>query len=780
MNHIEYLIKRAAMLLAFTAMLMLPLNGRAQNRPKIKSVDLTLPVPTPGMSLFDAREMQFTSAKTEFGDLAPTGGIRVFELDWVGDFRETDDGDMFFKDGFKYKGCLKFMVDYERFDTDYSFNGDYFIDGKRISATVNGEKAEVLTSAPYFINVEFYVNVGKGGAGSDRAMAQSAPTDYDLNKNAFRASQTAYSIAEADAVCPDVNPYDVITINDEYHPVFQAMRTGTKYEFGGHKAMLVTKVIVDTDDQRIYTQTASDVNNYIQGAYNIREVWLSDKVDAMTFILSMCGQMRFGYDDDTKIYTPDISYLFHSQRATLFIPESAVAGILARFNRPTWAYPTLYGIKVYSGDVYNAYKKGADAAKPLCVNHIYTAKVAAADKIYRYYTCCNSNEYYYSCKICGKCEHNPKHVFSETPGEQVFAHSYEIPLADDEAYIGENSAGQHVWWYSCVWCGHPEGYHQRHITKPEWKITGNEASYEYYCSAMKKMTEDREEQALLSTSESVGMFILKKKSDAKMSRAYQSSVNFALNDNLIEDDILGKDYTIPINYRQLRSLSENLIKELTLEDVKPAALGLDKVLGGTPSDDASVSRQMLAAVMYRSLRYIEERKVYSYTEYTPALEKYSDRGSIAPWAKEAMEFMEALGLMSQTSAGYISPEKECTIEEAIDLAEKCTHAHQLGWYQARCWGEGVGREYVGNVFLTENVSINHTYAPGERVWVVGPRIGVMLNYLPIIDPLTGTVEYVKAEWFRPVRKNVFTSKRTVRGPIIFADYFCGAPTGAGD
>lgn len=47
--------------------------------------------------------------------------------------------------------------------------------------------------------------------------------------------------------------------------------------------------------------------------------------------------------------------------------------------------------------------------------------------------------------------------------------------------------------------------------------------------------------------------------------------------------------------------------------------------------------------MYRSLRYIEEAGVYAYTEYTPSLDKYSDSGSVAPWAKEAMEFMEALG-----------------------------------------------------------------------------------------------------------------------------------------
>ena len=33
--------------------------------------------------------------------------------------------------------------------------------------------------------------------------------------------------------------------------------------------------------------------------------------------------------------------------------------------------------------------------------------------------------------------------------------------------------------------------------------------------------------------------------------------------------------------------------------------------------------------------------------------------------------------------------------------------------------------------------------------------------------------YVDAEWFRPVRKYVYTSKRTITGPLIFQDYYEG-------
>lgn len=80
--------------------------------------------------------------------LAATGGIQVQEIDWIGDFREDDEGDMFFKDGFIYKARIKFMVDPSgKYDTDYIFkDNDYYIDGSRISATVNGVQAKVERS----------------------------------------------------------------------------------------------------------------------------------------------------------------------------------------------------------------------------------------------------------------------------------------------------------------------------------------------------------------------------------------------------------------------------------------------------------------------------------------------------------------------------------------------------------------------------------------------------------------------------------------------------------
>ncbi|UKI40032.1 MAG: hypothetical protein L6V35_04980 [Alistipes putredinis] len=49
----------------------------------------------------------------------------------------------------------------------------------------------------------------------------------------------------------------------------------------------------------------------------------------------------------------------------------------------------------------------------------------------------------------------------------------------------------------------------------------------------------------------------------------------------------------------------------------------------------------------------------------------------------------------------------------------------------------------------------------------------MWDFLPIVDPYSGQTMYVKAEWFRPVRKYVFTSDRTTFEPLHTRDYIDG-------
>lgn len=124
-------------------------------------------------------------------------------------------------------------------------------------------------------------------------------SDYELNKDSYRRSRKAYSIDEANALSPDINPWPLIVINDSYDPRFYANVEG---EFKGQKTMRVTKIIVDTDSEFIQDCVAGDVNNSIQGTFNIREVWLSQKVDVQKFIRTICNIYQ-GDRDFQQVFT---------------------------------------------------------------------------------------------------------------------------------------------------------------------------------------------------------------------------------------------------------------------------------------------------------------------------------------------------------------------------------------------------------------------------------------------------------------------------------------------
>ena len=96
---------------------------------------------------------------------------------------------------------------------------------------------------------------------------------------------------------------------------------------------------------------------------------------------------------------------------TIYVPESELPkGLLSYSSKPL---SPVYFVKVYSGDVYEAFKKGDSAAKEWCPGHVYTGKAYTASRMKQHMTCQQKNEWYYSCKWCGKCEYNPNHTFSD-------------------------------------------------------------------------------------------------------------------------------------------------------------------------------------------------------------------------------------------------------------------------------------------------------------------------------------------------------------------------------
>ncbi len=398
--------------------------------------------------------------------------------------------------------------------------------------------------------------------------------------------------------------------------------------------------------------------------------------------------------------------------------------------------------------MFEAQKAGVAATKLLtCTKHVFTAKIEAADRVCQYNTCKQPFKWFYSCKVCGKCERNKAHTFSGGTGAEVLEwHSMGEDIANDQAYIGVNAAGEHLYWKSCVYCGISHSYHMKHLVPRDQKMMGMDGTFEQYKAGMLENLKSTENMCLLQTTlPSDEMFIMPRKSEAKMSVWAQDGVNRALCDNLIDDTVLGNDYTKPVTREQLRSIMTLLVKEMSGKDASASAIGLDDA--ALPKS-GNVTRQELAAYIHRTLLYLEQNSELAYSEYESRLPKYTDHTQIKEWAKEPMAFCNALEVIDPKTATTLAPNEVCTIEFALTTAERATMAHRTGWYQAVSPGELI--DFCSAAGERNHYTFVSTFGNGDRIWASRVKNG-MYNSLPTIEPFTGSRCYVDAKALHPIR-----------------------------
>lgn len=165
-----------------------------------------------------------------------------------------------------------------------------------------------------------------------------------------------------------------MTISDTDNPLSQ---------FEGPNRVFLRKVIVDTSNEDIYKDFADRLSNYGSGYYFLKEVWLSDKVDVVTFMRALNDGMK------NPIWS-DSYYYYHSTMslagdATLCVPAKqgeAVRALMARHAK----FPP-YTVRTYTGNVAEAQKIGLKATKNPCSKHNFVAKICTADRQVQYYTC---------------------------------------------------------------------------------------------------------------------------------------------------------------------------------------------------------------------------------------------------------------------------------------------------------------------------------------------------------------------------------------------------------
>ena len=734
------------------AMLLLPATLWANTaKKKIKSVEITMDAPTPGMEIEDAEKLALKAVNTAYGDLFKSGVITLREISWDGEFGENKKGYPTLKAGYPYIATIQIMIDTNGdYQTDYVMkDGDYVLSPENFKATVNGMPARLLTSAPYFpiMQVTFTIPGGNGGP----LKKDHHFLDYDVLKKEYRSTLPYISRKEADEVYPHSHPLDVLVI-DKIDKLYEFMHekyiSSSGHAYENYNTLLMTKVIIDVSngsENYNISEFAETLGAQYSTTFNLKEVWLSPKVDAVKYVkdlneatvdrLSKWG--RHYMEQSTKLYTA---------KGTLFIPESAGKAVLDCLALDA-TEPT-YTIRTYRGDMFEAQKAGVAATKLLtCTKHVFTAKIEAADRVCQYNTCKQPFKWYYSCKVCGKCERNKAHTFSARPGAEVLEwHSMGEDIANDQAYIGVNAAGEHLYWKSCVYCGISHSYHMKHLVPRDQKMMGMDGTFEQYKAGMLENLKSTENMCLLQTTlPSDEMFILPRKSEAKMSVWAQDGVNRALCDNLIDDAVLGNDYTKPVTREQLRSIMTLLVKEMSGKDASAGAIGLDDA---ALPQSGSVTRQELAAYIHRTLLYLEQNSELAYSEYESRLPKYTDHTQIKEWAKEPMAFCNALEVIDPKTATTLAPNEVCTIEFALTTAERATMAHRTGWYQAVSPREL--EDFLSPIGERNHYTFVSTFGNCDRIWASRVTNG-MYNSLPTTEPFTGARCYVDARALHPIR-----------------------------
>ena len=734
------------------ALLLLPATLWADTaKKKIRSVEITMDAPTPGMDLEDAEKLALKAVNTAYGDLFKSGVITLREISWDGEFGENKKGYPTLKAGYPYIATIQIMIDTNGdYQTDYVMkDGDYVLSPENFKATVNGMPARLLTSAPYFpiMQVTFTIPGGNGGP----LKKDHHFLDYDVLKKEYRSTLPYISRKEADEVYPHSHPLDVLVV-DKIDMLYEFMHekyiSSSGHAYQNHNSLLMTKMIIDVSngaENHNISEFAETLGGSYSTIFNLKEVWLSPKVDAVKYVkdlneatvdrLSKWG--RHYMEQSTKLYTA---------KGTLFIPENAGKAVLEYLALDA-TEPT-YTIRTYRGDVFEAQKAGVAATKLLtCTKHVFTAKIEAADRVCQYNTCKQPFKWFYSCKVCGKCERNKAHTFSGGTGAEVLEwHSMGEDIANNQAYIGVNAAGEHLYWKSCVYCGISHSYHMKHLVPRDQKMMGMDGTFEQYKAGMLENLKSTENMCLLQTTlPSDEMFILPRKSEAKMSVWAQDGVNRALCDNLIDDAVLGNDYTKPVTREQLRSIMTLLVKEMSGKDASASAIGLDDA--ALPKS-GSVTRQELAAYIHRTLLYLEQNSELAYSEYESRLPKYTDRSQIKEWAREPMAFCNALEVIDPKTATTLAPNEVCTIEFALTTAERATMAHRTGWYQAVSPGEL--EDFLSPIGERNHYTFVSTFGNGDRIWASRVTNG-MYKFLPTTEPFTGARCYVDARALHPIR-----------------------------
>ena len=146
-------------------------------------------------------------------------------------------------------------------------------------------------------------------------------------------------------------------------------------------------------------------------------------------------------------------------------------------------------------------------------------------------------------------------------------------------------------------------------------------------------------------------------------------------------------FTFRITRRRFAELAANLVEKVTGQTIIPAAegtftdtddlwvrkaaaIGLVNGLddGSRFSPNGYINREQVAALLCRTIQYLEKETGQKVLIEEGSLEGYADVGQVSDWAVDAVAVLNANGILQGTSGTSLSPKGTTTVEQGILLA----------------------------------------------------------------------------------------------------------------
>lgn len=624
------------------------------------------------------------------------GLIEVVNASWGGTFNQPDKT---FKAGTGYTLSVRM----EPAKSGYTF-------AKGVTATVNGLAAEVIFRADSTMMVKYQYK-------------PTADEVTEAQRSERFSTGTYYTMAEAESI--RTTGRDGMLVG---HSV-DALNALSQVEQRRLRAF-----VIDGHDVEGAKKLAYELHR-VYNLFRVNEVWFGPEYtgeEVADIMFEVFNGNRYIIDATCSGHMMGNDSRFYISEATLKTLDTELDG---------------RNVRVYKGsDVEAAAQRGAGDTYNWCKNHQFVGASFDAGTAYTYNDCTHIGRFYRVCQNCGECEKNPNQTVEwvvtgtrQTSGEPI--HDYADRVVDS-AYVGVDVNGQKVYYQSCDICGQ---------VREKSALTANTA---------------------LSGKAVAGMFRVSQTVSAKTSGWAQSGANDALQEGLVDAALLGGDYTKACTRLQFCSVAVRLTEKMTGKAITPApastftdtqneyvlkayAAGITSGTSETTfSPDATLNRQQMAAFIYRALQYVKANSDILYTPYTSKLASYTDNGQLSSWAQEPMAFMNALGLISGTSATTLSPDSNCTVEQALIVAERSLNAHKIGWYIVRT--DKSLRENWFNYctfYTTAGAKTQYNYVAGEVIWMTDWRDSNKVGGdLITIDPESGLKVAATGDNFIPIRE----------------------------